>query len=294
MQIVWNRLISITDADIKDGEFIVPNGVTAIGKGVFRGRKELRHIVLPEGILSIGNIAFRECTGLFDITFPSSLVTIGDGAFCDCSRLTEISFAKGLASIGAWAFRDCTELSEITLPNTLRFIGNEAFHGCNELENITLNSLDGEITHQCKCIDQILTFIQGYRVYNAGTKVYKAQSFHGMRHKALVLDDCIVVEKNGLYAHGKTIKAAMDDLRFKHSNERGADQYRHIDIDEQIPLDEILSMYRVITGACRLGVEQFVLLLGTKRKRTYSPREVIERTQGHYGHDMFEWFWNNA
>jgi hypothetical protein len=48
-------------------------------------------------------------------------------------------------------------------------------------------------------------------------------------------------------------------------------------------------MYRIITGACRAGTQQFVDSLG-EIKETYTIREIIEMTKGHFGATTFENF----
>jgi hypothetical protein len=50
-------------------------------------------------------------------------------------------------------------------------------------------------------------------------------------------------------------------------------------------------MYRIITGACRQGSEQFVNSLG-KLNEHYTIREAIELTRGQYGATNFEQFFN--
>lgn len=88
------------------------------------------------------------------------------------------------------------------------------------------------------------------------------------------------------FAHCKDIRNGLRDLRFKTAEERGAEQYLDIDIDDMIPTEDMVTMYRIITGACRQGTEQFLKSLG-KLKKSYTVREAIQLTEGQYGANIF-------
>ena len=52
-----------------DGVY-VPEGVTTIGKGLFRGNTAIRSIDIPESVRTIGDFAFDNCHGLTGIRIP--------------------------------------------------------------------------------------------------------------------------------------------------------------------------------------------------------------------------------
>jgi len=54
-------------------------------------------------------------------------------------------------------------------------------------------------------------------------------------------------------------------------------------------VEEAKTIYRVITGACRAGTEQFVQSLGELKER-YTVRELVEMTKGQYGSERFAQF----
>ena len=60
---------------------MVPNGITVIAEGAFRGCTELTSMEIPEGVTTIGASAFRGCTGLASVTLPSTITSIGNYAF---------------------------------------------------------------------------------------------------------------------------------------------------------------------------------------------------------------------
>ena len=49
--------------------------------------KALEEIVIPEGVTTIGYGAFRGCTNLKRVTLPDSLEDIGSEAFAGCDSL---------------------------------------------------------------------------------------------------------------------------------------------------------------------------------------------------------------
>ena len=82
----------------------------------------------------------------------------------------------------------------------------------------------------------------------------------------------------------------MADLLFKTAKDRGAEQYKGLTLDTELSLDEMKTMYRVITGACRQGTESFIANLGDKLKDKYTIREAIELTEGQYNAEAFKRF----
>ena len=99
-----------------------------------------------------------------------------------------------------------------------------------------------------------------------------------------------VVSDGTLYAHCETLRDGIADIAFKRAAERGASQYKGIDMDVPIPLEEAKTMYRIITGACRAGTEHFAQSLGNKLQETYTVREMIKVTKGQYNAEKFAEF----
>ena len=65
----------------KETNYIIPDSVTTIGDGAFRGCKTLISIDIPKSVTNIGRDAFRECDSLHSINIPDSVTTIGNFAF---------------------------------------------------------------------------------------------------------------------------------------------------------------------------------------------------------------------
>ena len=89
------------------------------------------------------------------------------------------------------------------------------------------------------------------------------------------------------YAHCDSFRDGIADITYKKAAERGAEQFRGISLDDVFPVDELKTMYRIITGACRQGTETFVNSLGNKLKDSYSIKEAIALTKGQYNSDKF-------
>ena len=114
----------------------IPHGVTALGKGCFRGR-HIKEVSIPNTVTEIGDAAFAECLSLHYITIPRSVTTIGREAFAG-SRLRSVKIPDSVRVIGPEAFAWCTELLDIQIPDGVTEIGSGAFRGCTGLGVVTL------------------------------------------------------------------------------------------------------------------------------------------------------------
>nr|DAH54525.1 MAG TPA: hypothetical protein [Caudoviricetes sp.] len=103
---------------------------------------------------------------------------------------------------------------------------------------------------------------------------------------------CYVVEKDGVYAHGATLKEAKESLIYK-ITDRNKSDYEDYTLDTEVTHEEAIKMYRVITGACEMGTRNFVENVLTKKKKKYTVREVIKLTKGQYGNETLKEFMEN-
>jgi hypothetical protein len=98
-----------------------------------------------------------------------------------------------------------------------------------------------------------------------------------------------VVSDGAHYAHCDKFRDGIADLAFKSAKDRGADQYKGMALETELTVPEMVTMYRIITGACRQGSESFVNSLG-ELKNKYTIREALEITKGQYNADKFAEF----
>ena len=97
---------NITNKDIINGSFVVPEGITKIRDHAFDYCTSLKNITLPEGVTEIGIGAFRGCTSLKKIIIPESVAEIGDFSFDGCKSLKKVSLPKKV-KLGIGVFHRC-------------------------------------------------------------------------------------------------------------------------------------------------------------------------------------------
>ena len=169
----WLAIIFVNDAssplynaarlniEQASGDIVIPNGVTAIPAGTFRGTA-ITSVDIPDGVTFIGEEAFENCTQLAVINVPDSVKYIGANAFVgsgyylDNSKWVdgvlyignhliatkadelngEYRVKDGTVTIGIEAFKDCVNLSKVSIVGTVVRIGANAFAGCTALTEI--------------------------------------------------------------------------------------------------------------------------------------------------------------
>ena len=135
----------------KDARYSVPDGVTMICEGTFKGQAYLQEIVIPSGVTELRDGVFAGCSALKSIDLPASVATIAANAFSDCDSLSAINADDGnvhFRSIDGVLFsRDATVLirypagktsSSYAIPNTVNTIGNTAFGSCICLTSVKI------------------------------------------------------------------------------------------------------------------------------------------------------------
>ena len=248
----------------------LPEGLTVGGWLDLRNT----HITsLPEG-LTVGGDLDLSNTGV--TVLPEGL-TVGD--WLDLRNTHITSLPEGLTVGGALDLRNTpiTALPEgLTVGGALYLRGTGITVPANykKLKNGTY--VPGKYLYA----DNILTHVKNAREKD-GYTFYEGK----IPGRNVVFDG-----KN--YAHCKTFREGLEDLAFKSAKDRGAEQYKSLALDSEIPLEEAKTMYRVITGACRAGTERFLSTITPKEK--YTVREIIEITEGQYGAERFKAFFEGG
>ena len=129
---------------------ILPDSVTSIGEGAYRGDTTITEFRAGTGsrLIEIGAEAFRGCTSLRRVELPGGVRKIGRAAFIYCASLEEINFPQGLERIGLNAFTRCANLREARLPDSVIELESYAFSDCEGLRAVRLpgnSSLLGEL-----------------------------------------------------------------------------------------------------------------------------------------------------
>ena len=105
--------------------------------------------------------------------------------------------------------------------------------------------------------------------------IYNAQFFGNF-------ENCFIAQRDKYYAHGETIKQAIEDVNFKFLQKTVNLDNLILEIKKRG--DMSISEYRLLTGACSVGVNGFLKEKGIKKTKL-SINKVLEITKGHYGGD---------
>ena len=210
-------------------------------------------------------------------SLPENL-TVGGGLYL---RGTQITSLPENLTVGGWLDLRGTQIT--SLPENLTVGGGLDLSGTqikgNFAEKRKVKHLkDGDyVANKYLFADGILTQVKGTKTVGQYT-VYVGK----IKGKNVVSDGV-------RYAHCDKIRDGIADLLFKSAQDRGADQYKNLSLDTELTVSEAVTMYRIITGACRAGSEDFV---NSQRnlKEKYTIRECIELTKGQYNSDKFAEF----
>jgi len=134
-------------------------------------------------------------------------------------------------------------------------------------------------------------YAEGKYIYCDGmlTHVRVAKKTKGFTYYVGKIKNRNVISDGKLFAHCKNFKDGVVDLEFKKMSSRGAEQYKGLTLDSKMSLADAMAMYRIITGSCKQGTEQFVNNL-KEVKTEYTVREMVELTKGAYRGDVFARF----
>jgi len=104
----------------------------------------------------------------------------------------------------------------------------------------------------------------------------------------------VVTDGNNHWAHGGTLEEAKQDLIYKISK-RDKSEYETLTLDSELTYNEAVVCYRVITGACRAGTQDYLeKRLPEPKKEKYSIKEMIELTKNEYGGRTFQEFFDKS
>lgn len=165
-------LVKFNSKDLTDGVFIVPNNVTQIGEGAFRGCKNLTEIVFSENVTQIASQAFMNCSSLQTVKLNDQIKKIPDACFWGCFALKNINL-NNVEAIQNGAFFACESLKEVQLASIKR-LGLSSFFGCENLETVYLSSslkkMQDHIFEECSNIKQL--YIDGKKIKANNNLIY--------------------------------------------------------------------------------------------------------------------------
>lgn len=225
---------------------------------------------LPDN-LTVGGSLFLSNTPI--TALPDNLTI---GGWLDLSN-TPITALPNNLTVGGWFDISGTKIT--ALPDNL-MVGNGVVFDDTKIVNSNNYKVlkDGDyVPNEYLYADNILTHIKALKKIR-GYVFYQGK----IKNRNVIFDGTY-------YAHCSTFKEGIAELTFKAAKDRGAEQYKNLTLDSELSKDDMITMYRIITGACKQGTANFVKSLG-ELKEKYTVKEAIQITKGQYHSQIFEQF----
>ena len=105
-------------------------------------------------------------------------------------------------------------------------------------------------------------------------------------YSSLCLGAFWTVTDGKYWSHGKTLRQAITDLNFKYLKQN-KNKLKTLDRNKSYKVEEIINFYRIITGACLAGCEQFVNSNCSKKEYTLKEAIEIVKNNNAYENDKF-------
>ena len=134
-----------------------------------------------------------------------------------------------------------------------------------------------------------------YRIDGVNTLIHSVRG--NTAHGAIVNDDltltqCYIVKQDGFFAHGETLREAMEDLRDKLFEDMPEDDCIEMFLSETdrkktYPTQYFYDWHHRLTGSCDMGRKQFALDHGVDLEHgMMTLTEFLELTKDAYGGDV--------
>lgn len=112
----------------------IPENVTMIKSGAFKGLTELVSVRILGNVFSIGDNAFSGCTKLKTVDLGKSHIqAIGKNAFSGCTCLSNINGVLEISIIEEGTFSNCERLKDVKTIFRINRIGRNAFLRCKNI-----------------------------------------------------------------------------------------------------------------------------------------------------------------
>lgn len=114
---------------------VMPDDITVIGTGAFKGCANLVSVSISEKVTNIKSSAFEGCSQLESVVFPQNITELGSLSFKGCKALKTFTFPK-VTSLADEILSGCDALVSVTIPETVTAVGSLVFAGCIKLAEI--------------------------------------------------------------------------------------------------------------------------------------------------------------
>ncbi|MCF0121082.1 MAG: leucine-rich repeat domain-containing protein, partial [Oscillospiraceae bacterium] len=144
---------------VKVSSIKIPDTVTTIYHGAFRGCQHIKELEIPDSVVYIGNYAFAFLTSLEHLEIPDSVISLGMGAFRNCSSLVTVKIPSGVLRIGNDCFYRCKFLEEVEIGCDVVDVDGWAFKCCERLKSVTIGSsvvnIGASAFYDCICLHKV-------------------------------------------------------------------------------------------------------------------------------------------
>ena len=274
----YNQLTSLPDdLTVEDNLNCSDNQLTSlpddltVGGSLYCFNNQLTS--LPDNLTVGGNL---DCSDNQLTSLPDNL-TVGCGLYCYNNQLTSL---PDNLTVGGNLY--CYNNQLTSLPDNLT-VGGDLHCYNNQLTSIQIthfkrhNYTQGETGHNWIYADGILSIIKSKR------QIGKYTYYQG-KHRNSVITDGVN------WAHCKDLRTGIIDLQFK-AEKRDVSDYEGLTLDSEVSYEDAVIMYRIITGACSAGTNEFLSRMKPEQiKDKYKISEICEITDGAYGSDVFRKF----
>ncbi len=221
---------------------------------------QLTELKIPENFTCGGDFSCHH-NQLTELKIPENF-TCGGGFYCSDNQLTELKIPDNFTCGGSFYCYN-NQLTKKTKVKT--------YQGVNQLKwrNGKYIKIDGIFCEVLKRIKSIFVC----------KKISKKNIFY-------------IFAKNNVYAHGNTVKEAYRDWLFK-TSKRDVSEYKNLDKTKEYDLNYWITAYRIITGACSFGTNEYLKNNQEKYKDKMTLEDVFTATKGQYGHNTFVNFFNS-
>ena len=148
--------------------------------------------------------------------------------------------------------------------------------------NDTIKSINGKKIH---CIDGQPTILNS---------IHKDVARGAILQVDFTLKPCYIVKSRGYFAHGETIKKAMEDLKEKIFNDIDVEEkidafLGEFELDKKYPAHKFYEWHHKLTGSCEMGRKTFVENHNIDLdKDEFTVEEFIELTQNDFGGEVIK------
>ena len=258
----------------------LPDTVQSVGPKAFSGCSSLREVCLPDAVFEVGRSAFSGCTSLERVVLPGGLMTVERSLFHGCSALTSVEGGAEVDSITGGAFSGCASLEKLPLLSHVREIGSAAFAGCGLSEVLLpplMKNIGSEAFKSCRSLKRV---VLPETVDNLGQDIFLNCSALELTEDAELLASLFpaafpreVADKLGVLRPQDERRVLKEYIRV-HRNE--AEEVRDR-LDECRARIRLLSRERNNLGVFDLAREREVtLLLEEERARKAAFKERLE------------------